>query len=70
MELGVTVLDTIMGRDLAPLRGRIRGWRRATGARADFLPESINPEIGVREALRRRLKIVRAQASGGDRDPG
>jgi GT2 family glycosyltransferase len=57
VEAGVTVMETVGGRDLAAPRGRVRGWRAAAGTR-QVLPEgAVNQELGFREGLRRRAAV-------------
>ena len=59
VEVGVTVIDTISGRDLAAARGRLNGWKAAAGRHARIPEGAVNPELGFREGLRRRLATVR-----------
>jgi len=57
-EAGVVAVDTLIGRDLAAVRGRLSGWRTAGNTRAPIPSDAVNPEIGFREALRRRRAVV------------
>jgi len=57
VEAGVTVMETVTGRDLAAARGRVRGWRKAAGARQRLPEGAINPELGFRDGLRRRAAV-------------
>jgi N-acetylglucosaminyl-diphospho-decaprenol L-rhamnosyltransferase len=59
VEVGVTLIDTIAGRDLAAARGRVNGWKRAAGRHARIPEGAVNPELGFGESLRRRLATVR-----------
>ena len=59
VEVGVTLIDTIAGRDLAAARGRLDGWHAAAGRHARIPEGAVNPELGFREGLRRRLATVR-----------
>jgi N-acetylglucosaminyl-diphospho-decaprenol L-rhamnosyltransferase len=59
VEAGVTVIETVGGRDLAAARGRISGWRAAAGRQARIPDEAINGELGLRDGLRRRLATLR-----------
>jgi GT2 family glycosyltransferase len=59
VEVGVTLIDTIAGRDLAAARGRLNGWKAAAGRHARIPEGAVNPELGFREGLRRRLATVR-----------
>ncbi len=59
VEIGVTIVDTVAGRDLAAARGRISGWKAAAGRHARIPDGAINPKLGLREGLRRRLTTVR-----------
>ena len=59
VEVGVTVIDTISSRDLAAARGRLNGWKAADGRHARIPEGAVNPELGFREGLRRRLATVR-----------
>jgi GT2 family glycosyltransferase len=61
-EAGVVAVDTVIGRDLAALRGRLAGWRAAGNARAPVPSDAVNPEIGFREALRRRRAVLAARS--------
>jgi N-acetylglucosaminyl-diphospho-decaprenol L-rhamnosyltransferase len=59
VEMGVTVVETVAGRDLAAARGRLAGWKAAVGQR-DRVPDgAVNRELGLRGGLRRRLVAVR-----------
>lgn len=55
VETGVTVMETVTGRDLAAARGRVRGWKEAAGGRQRLPEGAINPELGLRDGLRRRV---------------
>lgn len=59
VEVGVTLIDTITGRDFAAARGRLGGWKRAAGRHARIPEGAVNPELGFREGLRRRFATVR-----------
>ena len=59
VEVGVTLIDTIAGRDLAAARGRLSGWKKAAGRHARIPEGAVNPELGLREGLRRRRAMVR-----------
>jgi N-acetylglucosaminyl-diphospho-decaprenol L-rhamnosyltransferase len=59
VEVGVTLIDTIAGRDFAAGRGRLNGWKAAAGRHARIPEGAVNPELGFREGLRRRLATVR-----------
>jgi hypothetical protein len=59
VEVGVTVVDMIAGRDLAAARGRLRGWKAAAGRHARLPEGAVNSDLGLREGLRRRLAVVR-----------
>jgi N-acetylglucosaminyl-diphospho-decaprenol L-rhamnosyltransferase len=59
VEVGVTVIDSIVGRDLAAARGRLNGWKAAAGLHANIPKGVVNAELGLREGLRRRLEAVR-----------
>jgi N-acetylglucosaminyl-diphospho-decaprenol L-rhamnosyltransferase len=59
VEVGVTVVDTVAARDLAAARGRLSGWKAAAGRHARIPDGAVNPELGLREGLRRRLATVR-----------
>jgi GT2 family glycosyltransferase len=59
VEVGVTLIDTIAARDLAAARGRLNGWKAGGGRRARIPEGAVNPELGFREGLRRRLASVR-----------
>ena len=59
VEVGVTLIDTITGRDLAAARGRLAGWKKAAGRHARIPEGAVNTELGFREGLRRRLATVR-----------
>ena len=59
IEVAVTLFDTITGRDLAAARGRLTGWKKAAGRHARIPEGAVNPELGFREGLRRRLATVR-----------
>jgi GT2 family glycosyltransferase len=53
VELLVVLAGLVRGRTLAHLRGRVSGWRAARGTALSVPPGSVDPEIGLREALRR-----------------
>jgi N-acetylglucosaminyl-diphospho-decaprenol L-rhamnosyltransferase len=53
-EMAAVGAEFVLGRDLAALRGRIAGWRRADGVRAEAPSEAINGSIGLLGSLRRR----------------
>ena len=57
VEAGVTVMETVTGRDLAAARGRVRGWKEAAGARQRLPEGAINSELGFRDGLRRRAAV-------------
>jgi hypothetical protein len=57
VEAGVTVMETVTGRDLAAARGRLRGWKEAAGARQRLPEGAINSELGFRDGLRRRAAV-------------
>jgi N-acetylglucosaminyl-diphospho-decaprenol L-rhamnosyltransferase len=59
LEAGVTVIETVAGRDLAAARGRLSGWRAAAGQHARIPDEAVNRNLGLRDSLRRRLETVR-----------
>jgi N-acetylglucosaminyl-diphospho-decaprenol L-rhamnosyltransferase len=59
VEVGVTLIDTIAGRDLAAVRGRLNGWKAAAGRHGRIPEGAVNPELGFRDGLRRRLATVR-----------
>ena len=59
VEVGVTLIDTITGRDLAAVRGRLNGWKAAAGRHGRIPEGAVNPELGFRDGLRRRLATVR-----------
>ena len=59
VEVGVTVVDTISRRDLAAARGRLNGWKAAAGRHGRIPEGAVNPDLGFREGLRRRLATVR-----------
>jgi GT2 family glycosyltransferase len=59
VEAGVTVIETVAGRDLAAARGRLNGWRAAAGQQLRVSDEAVNPALGWRDGLRRRLSTVR-----------
>ena len=60
VELAVVVADAASARDLAAVRGRLRGWRRAGGCRSPIPEASLNRGIGLRESIRRRAAVVGA----------
>lgn len=53
-ETAAVGADLVLGRNLAALRGRIAGWKRAQGVRAEAPREAINCSIGLLGSLRRR----------------
>lgn len=57
VEAGVTVMETVSGRDLAAARGRLRGWKEAAGAQQRLPEGAINSELGFRDGLRRRAAV-------------
>lgn len=59
LEAGVTIVDTVTGRDLAAARGRLSGWKAAADRHARIPEGATNPDLGFREGLRRRLAAVR-----------
>lgn len=59
VEVGVTLIDTIAGRDFAAARGRLSGWKAAAGRHARIPEGAVNPKLGFRDGLRRRLATVR-----------
>lgn len=46
--------ELLLGRNLAALKGRIAGWNRAAGVRAEAPRDAINESIGLLGSLRRR----------------
>jgi N-acetylglucosaminyl-diphospho-decaprenol L-rhamnosyltransferase len=46
--------EVVLGRNLAALRGRLRGWRLAEGQEAEIPHGAVNKEIGLIGGLRRR----------------
>jgi GT2 family glycosyltransferase len=62
VELAVVAGETVLGRDLAALRGRVAGWKRAPARAGHVPPDAINPELGLRESLRRRLRTLPAHS--------
>jgi hypothetical protein len=71
VEVGVTLVDTIAGRDLAAARGRLSGWKAAAGRHARIPDGAVNRGLGLREGLRRRLgRCANARESGGSPRPG
>ena len=61
MELGVVLVDILSPRGVAAVRGRVRGWTMARGVRASVPAEALNPQIGPREAFRRRFAVLRVE---------
>ncbi len=61
MELGVVLADIFSPRGIAAVRGRVRGWKMARGVRAPIPAAALNPEIGPREAIRRRSAVLRVE---------
>jgi N-acetylglucosaminyl-diphospho-decaprenol L-rhamnosyltransferase len=57
LEAGVTAMETVAGRDLAAARGRLRGWKAATGARRSVPEGAVNPQLGFRDGVRRRAAV-------------
>lgn len=57
VEAGVTVMETVTGRDLAAARGRVHGWKEAAGAHQRLPEGAINSELGFRDGLRRRAAV-------------
>ena len=53
-EAAAVTAETVLGRDLAALRGRIEGWRRARGMSGDIPAGAVNGSIGLVGSLRRR----------------
>lgn len=53
-ETAAVAAEVVLGRDLAALRGRVAGWNRAAGVRAEAPPDAINDSIGLLGSLRRR----------------
>jgi GT2 family glycosyltransferase len=53
-EAVAVAAETILGRDLAALRGRLRGWRLWEGASANVPRAAVNESIGLIGSLRRR----------------
>ena len=53
-ETAAVGAELVLGRDLAALKGRIAGWRRARGQRAQVPRGAINGSIGLLGSLRRR----------------
>jgi N-acetylglucosaminyl-diphospho-decaprenol L-rhamnosyltransferase len=58
VEAGVVAVETVAGRDLAALRGRLAGWSSAAGIRAPIPEGAVNPELSLRQALRRRRAVL------------
>jgi GT2 family glycosyltransferase len=58
VELAVTLAELVIGRDLAALRGRRDGWRRAKGRQESIPRFAVNSEIGFLDSLRRRRGVV------------
>jgi N-acetylglucosaminyl-diphospho-decaprenol L-rhamnosyltransferase len=59
VEVGVVLIDSIAGRDLAAARGRLNGWKAAAGWHARIPDGAVNADLTFREGLRRRLAAVR-----------
>jgi hypothetical protein len=66
VETGVCAVDAVSARDLAALRGRVRGWRAARAVRAPVPEPAISRSIGPAEALRRRRGALALDAMGTD----
>ena len=66
VETGVCGVDAVSARDLAALRGRVRGWRAARAVRAPVPKPAISRSIGPTEALRRRRGALALDAMGTD----
>jgi len=62
-EALVTLGDLVVARDLAALRGRVAGWRAASGLPRHPRPPdaAIDQRIGLLASLRRRRSAVRAE---------
>lgn len=58
VEAGVVALETVLARNLGALRGRIAGWRAASGVRAPLPEDALNPDLSFRESLRRRRAVL------------
>lgn len=58
VEAGVVAVETVAGRDLGALRGRIAGWKAASGIRASVPEGAVNPRLSFRQALRRRRSVL------------
>jgi N-acetylglucosaminyl-diphospho-decaprenol L-rhamnosyltransferase len=57
-EVGVSLGDVLISRDLAAVSGRINGWRSAGGlTRREIPAETLDSEIGMRESLTLRRGI-------------
>ena len=58
-EVVVIAGDLVISRDVMALRGRLAGWRAARGMPRLEVPASgtIDPNIGLRDSLRRRLGV-------------
>jgi N-acetylglucosaminyl-diphospho-decaprenol L-rhamnosyltransferase len=56
VEIAVMAGETVLGRDLAAVRGRVAGWKRAPRGTGHIPPEAINPELGLRKSFRRRFR--------------
>jgi N-acetylglucosaminyl-diphospho-decaprenol L-rhamnosyltransferase len=57
VEAGVTLLETVTGRDLAAARGRLRGWKAGAGARQSLPDGAVNRELRFRDGVRRRAAV-------------
>ena len=57
VEAGVTIVESIRGRDLAAARGRLHGWKQAAGVRQTLPEGAANSKLGLREGLRRRAAV-------------
>jgi len=53
-ETAAVGAETLLGRDLAALRGRIAGWRRGAGATGEVPDGVVDDTIGLMGSLRRR----------------
>jgi GT2 family glycosyltransferase len=58
VEAGVVAVETVAGRDLGALRGRIAGWKAASRIRASVPEGAVNPRLSFRQALRRRRAVL------------
>jgi hypothetical protein len=57
--------DLVISHDVVALRGRIAGWRAARGMPRLAVPSAgtIDPNIGLRDSLRRRLGVYGRRAA-------